>query len=95
MYNCTSGVHLFCTYAGKALPRNKTLEQLGFTESPELELREKSGKQLVSENVHQTVVYNSMMAYVHTYIHVIIHVQFLCCFLPRFHQSPRHNKSYH
>lgn len=65
MYNCASGVHPICMYAGKALPRNKTLEQLGFTESPELELREKigsktpsrevspaPGKQLVSENVH-------------------------------------------
>ena len=41
MYNCASGVHPFFTYAGKALARNKTLEQLGFTESPELELREK------------------------------------------------------
>ena len=41
MYNCASGVHPFCAYAGKALPRNKTLEQLGLTESPELELREK------------------------------------------------------
>ena len=39
MYNCASGVHPFCTYAGKALPRNKTLEQLRLTESPELELR--------------------------------------------------------
>ena len=41
MYNCASGVHPLCMYAGTALPRNKTLEQLGLTESPELELREK------------------------------------------------------